>query len=149
VPAFNALSRTTALIQLGRDVRGDFVWIDFGLGPDKAGPCHIASVTASSIVTKLWKRTPTPPSMNAWVREKNPQIRREGVLVPLTGLEERAQCFTARLYSSGRSMHPLRDEGGFSILYRRREADEETAGTSTAIEGDEQEDGPEGEGGGE
>jgi hypothetical protein len=61
----------------------------------------------------------------------------------------RAQCFTARSYLSGRSMHPLRDGGGFSILYRRREADEETTGTSTAIEGDEQEDGPEGEDGGE
>jgi hypothetical protein len=46
-------------------------------------------------------------------------------------------------------MHPLRDEGGFSILYRRREADEEITGTSTAIEGDEQEEGPEGEDGGE
>jgi hypothetical protein len=39
-------------------------------------------------------------------------------------------------------MHPLRDGGGFSILYRKREADEEITGTSTAIEGDEQEDGP-------
>jgi hypothetical protein len=46
-------------------------------------------------------------------------------------------------------MHPLRDGGGFSILYRRREADEEITGTSTAIEGDEQEDGPEGEDGGD
>jgi hypothetical protein len=41
------------------------------------------------------------------------------------------------------------DVGGFSILYRRCEADDETAGTSTAIEGDEQEDGPEGEDRGE
>jgi hypothetical protein len=45
-------------------------------------------------------------------------------------------------------MQPLRDGGGFSILYRRRGADEETTGTSTAIEGDEHEDGPEGEDGG-
>jgi hypothetical protein len=60
----------------------------------------------------------------------------------------RAQSFTARSYSSGRSMHPLRDGGRFSILYRRRAADEEITGTSTAIEGDEQEDGPEGEDGG-
>jgi hypothetical protein len=45
-------------------------------------------------------------------------------------------------------MHPLRDGGRFSILYRRRAADEEITGTSTAIEGDEQEDGPEGEDGG-
>jgi hypothetical protein len=41
-------------------------------------------------------------------------------------------------------MHPLRDKGQFTILYRRREADDETTGASTAIEGDEQEDGPEG-----
>jgi hypothetical protein len=40
-------------------------------------------------------------------------------------------------------MHPLRNGGGFSILYRQREADEEITGTSTAMEGDEQEDGPE------
>jgi hypothetical protein len=46
-------------------------------------------------------------------------------------------------------MHPLRDGGGFSIFYRRREAGEEITGTSTAIEGEEQEDGPEGEDGGE
>jgi hypothetical protein len=46
-------------------------------------------------------------------------------------------------------MRPLRDGGGFSILYRRREADDETTDTSTAIEGDEQEDGPEGEDWGE
>jgi hypothetical protein len=46
-------------------------------------------------------------------------------------------------------MHPLRDGGGFSILYRRRKADEEITGTSAAIEGDDQEDGPEGEDGGE
>jgi hypothetical protein len=45
-------------------------------------------------------------------------------------------------------MHPLRDGGGFSILYRRREADDEITGTSTAIEGDEQKYGPEGEDGG-
>jgi hypothetical protein len=55
-----------------------------------------------------------------------------------------AQCFTARSYSSGHHMHPLRDKGQFTILYRRREADDETTGASTAIEGDEQEDGPEG-----
>jgi hypothetical protein len=42
-------------------------------------------------------------------------------------------------------MYHLRNRGGFSILYRRREADDEITGTSTAIEGDEQEDGPEGE----
>jgi hypothetical protein len=42
-------------------------------------------------------------------------------------------------------MHPLRDGGGYSILYRLREADEDITGTSTAIEGDEQEDGPQGE----
>jgi hypothetical protein len=46
-------------------------------------------------------------------------------------------------------MHPLRDGGRFSVFYRRREADKETTGTSTSIEGDEQEDGPEGEDGGE
>jgi hypothetical protein len=46
-------------------------------------------------------------------------------------------------------MHPLRDKEGFSILYPRREADEEIFGASTAIEGDEQEVGPEGEDGGE
>jgi hypothetical protein len=46
-------------------------------------------------------------------------------------------------------MHPLRDGGGFSIVNRRREADGETTGTSTALEVDEQEDGPEGEDGGE
>jgi hypothetical protein len=46
-------------------------------------------------------------------------------------------------------MHPLRDGGGFSFFYRRSEADEETTGTSTAIEGDEQDEGPEGEDGGE
>jgi hypothetical protein len=46
-------------------------------------------------------------------------------------------------------MHPLRDGEGFSIMYRLLEADEETTGISTAIEGDEQEDGPEGEYGGE
>jgi hypothetical protein len=40
-------------------------------------------------------------------------------------------------------MHLLRDEGGFSILYRRREADEEITGTSTGIKGDERDDGPE------
>jgi hypothetical protein len=62
---------------------------------------------------------------------------------------KRVQCFTARSYSSGRSMHPLRDEGGFSILYRRREADEAITGTSIAIESDEQEEGSEGEDGGE
>jgi hypothetical protein len=39
----------------------------------------------------------------------------------------------------------LGDGGGFLILYRLRETDEETTGTSTAIEGDEQEDGPGGE----
>jgi hypothetical protein len=44
-PAFNALSRTTALIQLGRDVRGDFNLIDFGLGPDKANSLVDTSVT--------------------------------------------------------------------------------------------------------
>jgi hypothetical protein len=57
--------------------------------------------------------------------------------------------FTARSYSSSRSMHPLENGGGFSILHRRCEADEEITGTSIAIEGDEQEDGPEGEDGGE
>jgi hypothetical protein len=82
------------------------------------------------------------------VEEENPQARGVGVLVPLIGLEE-SPMFTARSYSSGRSMHPLWDGGGFSILYRRREADEEITGISTAIEGDEQEDGPEGEDGGE
>jgi hypothetical protein len=46
-------------------------------------------------------------------------------------------------------MHPLRDGEGFSILYRRHEADEEITGTLTAIEGDEQEDGPEGDDGGD
>jgi hypothetical protein len=46
-------------------------------------------------------------------------------------------------------MHPLRDGEGFSILYQRREADEDTTGISTAIEGDEQEEGPDGENGGE
>jgi hypothetical protein len=45
VPAFNALSRTTALIQLGRDVRGDLVLIDFGLSPDKADQLVDTSVT--------------------------------------------------------------------------------------------------------
>jgi hypothetical protein len=45
VPAFSALSRTTALIQLGRDVRGDLVLIDFGLGLDKANPLVDISVT--------------------------------------------------------------------------------------------------------
>jgi hypothetical protein len=46
-------------------------------------------------------------------------------------------------------MHPLRDGGGFSILYRRLEAHEEITCSSTVIEGDEQEGGPEGEYGGE
>jgi hypothetical protein len=45
VPAFNDLSRTTALIQLGRDVRGDLVLIDFELGLDKADPLVDISVT--------------------------------------------------------------------------------------------------------
>jgi hypothetical protein len=45
-------------------------------------------------------------------------------------------------------MHPLRDGGGFWILYRRREADQKITDTSTAIEEDEQEDGPEVEDGG-
>jgi hypothetical protein len=45
VPAFNALSKTTALIQLGRDVRRDLILIDFGLGPDKADPLVDTSVT--------------------------------------------------------------------------------------------------------
>jgi hypothetical protein len=50
VPAFNALSRMTALIQVGRDVRGDLVLIDFGLGPDKADPLVDTSVTMSHSV---------------------------------------------------------------------------------------------------
>jgi hypothetical protein len=35
---------TTALIQLGLDVRGDFVLIDFGRGPDKTDPLVETSV---------------------------------------------------------------------------------------------------------
>jgi hypothetical protein len=38
-------------------------------------------------------------------------------------------------------MHPLRDGEVFSMLTRRREADEESTGYSSALEGDEQEDG--------
>jgi hypothetical protein len=45
LPAFNALSRRTALIQLGRDVRGDLVLIEFGLGPDKADSLDDTGVT--------------------------------------------------------------------------------------------------------
>jgi hypothetical protein len=45
VPTINSLSRTTALIQLGRDVRGDLVLIEFGLGLDKADPLVDTSVT--------------------------------------------------------------------------------------------------------
>jgi hypothetical protein len=45
VPAFKAFSRTTALVQFGRDVRGDLNLIDFGLGPDKADPLVDTSVT--------------------------------------------------------------------------------------------------------
>jgi hypothetical protein len=44
-PAFNALSRTTALIQIGRDARGDLILIDFELGSDKADPLVDTSVT--------------------------------------------------------------------------------------------------------
>jgi acetoin utilization deacetylase AcuC-like enzyme len=50
VPAFNALSRTTALIQLGRDVRGDLVLINFGLDLDKADPLVDTSVTMQHCV---------------------------------------------------------------------------------------------------
>jgi acetoin utilization deacetylase AcuC-like enzyme len=50
VPAFNALSRMTAQIQFGRDVRGDLVLIDFGLDPDKADPLVDTSVTMSHCV---------------------------------------------------------------------------------------------------
>jgi hypothetical protein len=35
----------TSLIQIGRDVRGDLVLIDFELGPDKADPFVDTSVT--------------------------------------------------------------------------------------------------------
>jgi hypothetical protein len=77
---------------------------------------------------------------------ENLQVRR---FLFRSSASRRAQCFTARSYSSGRSMHPLRDGGGFSILYRRRGADEKITGTSTAIKRDEQEDGPEGKDGGE
>jgi hypothetical protein len=45
VPALNDISKTTALIQLGRDVQGDLVLIDFGLGLDKADPLVDTSVT--------------------------------------------------------------------------------------------------------
>jgi hypothetical protein len=45
MPPFDALSGTKALIQLGRDVRGDLVLIDIGLGSDKADPLVDTSVT--------------------------------------------------------------------------------------------------------
>jgi hypothetical protein len=51
VPAFDALAKTTALIQVGRVVRGDFVLIDFGLGPDKADPLVDTSVTMPHCVS--------------------------------------------------------------------------------------------------
>jgi hypothetical protein len=100
--------------------------------------------------------------MDAWRREKTYRCGGRAFLFR-SSASRRAQCFTARSYSSDGSMHPLRDGGEFSIyyrrfsilyrrfaiLYRRREADEEITGTSTAIEGDGQEEGPEGEDGGE
>jgi hypothetical protein len=49
VPVFDALARTTALIQFARDVRGDFVLIDFGLGLDKANPLVDTSVTIATL----------------------------------------------------------------------------------------------------
>jgi cellobiose phosphorylase len=86
--------------------------------------------------------------MAAWRREKTHTSGGRAFLFR-SSASRRAQSFTARSYSSGRFMHPLRDGEGFSILYRRHEADEEITGTLTAIEGDEQEDGPEGDDGGD
>jgi hypothetical protein len=76
------------------------------------------------------------PSMAAWRMEKIHRSGGRDFLFRLSA-SRRAQCFTARSYLYGRSMHPLRDGEMFSILYWRREADDETTGTSTAIEGDE------------
>jgi hypothetical protein len=79
---------------------------------------------------------------------KYPQVGMEGVLVPLIGLEER-QMFHRALILVRLFQAPLEGDGGrFYILYRRREADAETTGASTAIEGDEQEDEPNGKDGG-
>jgi predicted aspartyl protease len=45
VPSYDVLTRTTALIQLRRDVRGDHFLIGFGLSPDKVDSLVDTSVT--------------------------------------------------------------------------------------------------------
>jgi hypothetical protein len=79
---------------------------------------------------------------------ENLQVGRESVLVPLIGLEE-SPIFLRSLVLVRPFHAPLEGWRRVLDLDRRREADEETTVDSTTIEGDEQEDVPEGEDGGE